>query len=225
MTETFLSQLASQVNQLKKKHLQSLPPTTTLFTPPFPHLDFIPTIESAINQPLPDLSHPIAQPSLLKLFSILSLTPPNPPTLPRLLDRLSQTYLEPLCTQPTFITHHPEILSPLSKSFPHTTRPHQRVAARIELFVSGTELINAYEEENSPFEQRRKFIEQRKFRDEENTGAVVDESYLKALEWGLPPTGGWGCGVDRLVMLFAGTNRIGDVLSFGGLRNVVGLGR
>ncbi|KAI9794000.1 MAG: hypothetical protein M1816_006625 [Peltula sp. TS41687] len=235
MTESLLTQLASHVQALKQTHLQTLPPTTTSFTPPFPRLDFISTIESAIHQALPPLSSATAQPALLGLFSHLSLTPPSSPSLPRLLDRLSQTYLEPLCTQPTFITHHPELLSPLSKSFPHPTRPHQRVAARIELFVSGTELINAYEEENSPFEQRRKFIEQQQrglFRDgdEENNGGgggggVVDESYLQALEWGLPPTGGWGCGVDRLVMLFAGTNRIGDVLAFGGLRNVVGLGR
>lgn len=223
MTETLLTQLSSHVNELKQTQLQTLPPTM-LFTPPFPRLDFIPTIESAINQPLPDLSSPDAEPQLQKLFSTLSIPTPNPPTLPRLLDRLSQTYLEPLCNRPTFITQHPEILSPLSKSFAHPTHPHQRVAARIELFISSTELINAYEEENSPFEQRRKFLEQNRYRDEENR-AIVDESYLHALEWGLPPTGGWGCGIDRLAMLFAGTNRIADVLSFGGLRNVVGLGR
>jgi len=80
-----------------------------------------------------------------------------------------------------------------------------------------------YEEENSPFEQRKKFEEQLKWRDEENK-AGVDESYLQALELALPPTGGWGCGVDRLVMLFAGAKRISDVLSFGSLRNVVNLG-
>ena len=89
--------------------------------------------------------------------------------------------------------------------------------------MHGRELVNTYEEENSPFEQRRKFTEQLKYRDEENE-ARVDESYLEALEWGLPPTGGWGCGMDRLCMLFAGTGRIGDVLSFGTLRNVVAVG-
>ena len=81
-----------------------------------------------------------------------------------------------------------------------------------------------YEEENSPFEQRKKFIEQAQWRDDENRG-VIDEGYLEALEWGLPPTGGWGCGVDRLCMHFAGASRISDVLSFGNLRNVVGLAR
>ncbi len=85
---------------------------------------------------------------------------------------------------------------------------------------------NMYEEENSPFAQRRKFLEQLAFRhvDGEGDGRPdIDESYLEALEWGLPPTGGWGLGVDRLVMLFTGQKRIGDVLPFGTLRNVVGL--
>ncbi|KAI7385867.1 hypothetical protein KC336_g17889 [Hortaea werneckii] len=85
-----------------------------------------------------------------------------------------------------------------------------------------------YEEENSPFAQRRNFLEQLRYRavDGEGDGVKdVDESYLEALEWGMPPTGGWGCGVDRLVMLFSGRERMSEVLAFGSLRNVVGLGR
>ena len=102
----------------------------------------------------------------------------------------------------------------------------QRVAARAELFIEKQEFVNTYEEENSPAEQRRKFEEQIQYHGEYHGGdreSTVDESYLQALEWGLPPTGGWGCGIDRLCMLFAGTKRIADVLSFGTLRNVVGL--
>lgn len=80
-----------------------------------------------------------------------------------------------------------------------------------------------YEEENSPFEQRRKFEIQLGFQEdavEVEGDGKMDESYLQALQWGLPPTGGWGCGVDRLCMLFTGARRIGDVLSFGNLRSV-----
>jgi len=93
-----------------------------------------------------------------------------------------------------------------------------------------------YEEENSPFAQREKFIQQAtRHRDpslrlevpvppaEEGDEVLIDESYVHALESGLPPTGGWGCGVERLVMLFAGTRRISDCLSFGNVRNVVGV--
>jgi lysyl-tRNA synthetase class 2 len=118
-------------------------------------------------------------------------------------------------------------MSPLSKSFIHPRAPNaQLVAARAELFVQGREIVNCYEEENSPFEQRRKFTMQQYYAIAD-AGAVmddeamsIDEDYLRALEWGLPPTGGWGCGIDRLVMLFAGKERIGDVLSFGSLRAV-----
>jgi lysyl-tRNA synthetase class 2 len=90
--------------------------------------------------------------------------------------------------------------------------------------------VNAYEEENSPFEQRRKFLQQQEYHPNgtsgtETEGVKIDESYLEALEWGMPPTGGWGCGLDRLVMLFASKKRIADVLPFGTLRNVVSIAK
>ena len=83
-----------------------------------------------------------------------------------------------------------------------------------------------YEEENSPFEQRRKFeaqvaLNQSSVADADEQNAKVDEGYLRALQYGLPPTGGWGCGVDRMVMLFSGAQRITDVLPFGNLRHVL----
>ena len=221
MTERLLHGLAVQVEKLKMTQLKSLPSLDTSFNLSFGRIDFIPFVEAAIKRPLPDLSLPDATSNLLQTFQDLSILAPPVPTLPRLLDKLSSIYIEPHCTGPTFVMNHPECLSPLSKSFVHPTI-RQRVSARIELFVHGSELVNAYEEENSPFEQRRKFTEQLAYRDEQNRTAV-DESYLDALEWGLPPTGGWGCGLDRLVMLFSGAKRIGDVLSFGTLRNVVGL--
>jgi len=127
-------------------------------------------------------------------------------------------------------------MSPLAKSFTQeASRPNgvrHRVAARAELFINAREYVNCYEEENSPVSQRQKFVQQLQFRkqggkegeDALGTDREVDESYLSALEWAMPPTGGWGCGVDRIVMLFSGRGRIADVLPFGTLRNVVGLG-
>lgn len=221
MTEVLLGSLADAASELKRTDLTSLQPLDLNFTSPFNRIDFIPAIESLIDRPLPNLTAEHAPANLLQLFGELSISSPASPTLPRLLDKLSSHFLEPQCIVPTFIVHHPECLSPLSKSFLHPTT-NQRVSARAELFVNGREIINTYEEENSPFEQRRRFNEQLQYRDDENE-AKVDESYLEALEWGLPPTGGWGCGIDRLCMLFAGTGRIGDVLSFGTLRNVVAL--
>jgi lysyl-tRNA synthetase class 2 len=220
MTETLFSGLALYVRQLKEAQFSSLPPLDVDFTPPFRRIDFTSTIEDSIGRPLPDLGAPDASRNVLQIFQTLNIEPPSSPTLPRLLDHLSSLYLEPLCVSPTFITHYPACLSPLAKSSRHNGN-HQTVSSRVELFIGGREIVNAYEEENSPFEQRRKFEEQLVWRDDESQD--IDESYLEALEWGLPPTGGWGLGVDRLCMIFCGVQRINDVLSFGNLRNVVGL--
>ena len=200
-------------------------PRPPMFEGPFARLEFLPALQRELGCTLPDLSDPSAQGQILSIFKDKSIPPPSQPTLPRLLDALASHYLEPLCTTPTFITHHPACLSPLSKHFLCPTT-NQTVSARAELFIQNREIANMYEEENSPFEQRRKFLEQAKYRqDGDEEGMKIDESYLEVLEWGLPPTGGWGCGVERLVMLFSGRERMSDVLAFGSLRNVVGLGK
>jgi lysyl-tRNA synthetase class 2 len=114
-------------------------------------------------------------------------------------------------------------MSPLAKHFV-CEKTGRIVSARAELFIQGREFANMYEEENSPFAQEDKFAAQRELRGGDTEAMVGDEGYVRALEWGLPPTGGWGCGIERLVMLFAGRERIADVLPFGHLRNVVALG-
>lgn len=216
--------------------LSALTPCAIDFSAPIARVEFIPELEAHLDQPLPDLSsHPTAITSLLATFADKHIPLPSAPhTLPRLLDALAGHYLEPASqTAPLFITHHPACLSPLAKHFV-CPKTGQTVAARAELFIAGRECANMYEEENSPFAQAEKFAAQRRLReggdgtsssgggdDEAMSG---DEGFLRALEWGLPPTGGWGCGIDRLVMLFAGQQRIADVLPFGSLRNVVALG-
>lgn len=198
----------------------------------FKQVEFIPALQEALGYTLPDLTSPNAKSELLKFLQNAgiecSLSPDT--TLSKLLDHLASKILEPPSeTTPLFITHHPSCMSPLSKSF---TCPvtQQQVSARAELFYRGSELANMYEEENDPFEQRRKFVEQNetnnktldKYNNEEPPH-IIDEQYIRVLESGLPPTGGWGCGIDRLVMLFTGAKRISDVLAFGSLRNVVAL--
>ncbi|EWG36735.1 lysyl-tRNA synthetase, class II [Fusarium verticillioides 7600] len=176
-----------------------------------------------------------------------------PTSLAKLLDRLAAVYLEPMSfIEPILIMNHPACMSPLAKSF-LCPRTYQLVSARAELFIGGRELANMYEEENDPEEQKRKLLDHRNlvnkddgsiaiehnempegeaaveealdepFEDEDGDAAPLDQSYIKALDYGLPPTGGWGCGVERMVMLFSGANRISDCLSFGTIRNVVGL--
>ena len=218
ISERLLSGMAEQIRTFNEN--DTLKPTEADFSTPFRRIDFIRGIEQQTGRKLPDLLSPDATTQTTQLFHDLSLALPTNPTLPRLLDALSGTYLEPQCTNPTFITNPPECLSPLSKTFTHPTT-HQRVAARAELFIEGNEVVNTYEEENSPAEQRRKFEDQVRLTTDADDGpAPIDETYLEAMEWGLPATGGWGCGVDRLCMLMTGAKRIGDVLPFGNLRAV-----
>ena len=223
MTEKMFLRLSRVVNTLSQTTCRSLQPTKADFSPPYLRLDFIPAIEAELERELPDLTSSDAQTGLVQILEANEIPLPSPPTVPRLLDKLASTYLEPQCDFPTWIINHPECLSPLSKSFIHPDN-QQRVTARAELFVHRQELVNTYEEENSPSEQRRKFQEQLTYLEGDSEGGI-DESYLEALKWGLPPTGGWGCGIDRLCMLFSGSTRIADVLSFGTLRNVVSLGQ
>jgi lysyl-tRNA synthetase class 2 len=228
MTEELLRGLESQVRLFRSQDDRiedEQPWGAEYFSSEFKGVEFIPELNKAMGSELPDLNDANAQRAILSHFDQNNITKPSNPTLPRLLDALAAHYLEPLShQQPVFITHHPACMSPLSKHFT-CPKTNQIVAARAELFIQGREYANMYEEENSPFEQRRKFEEQAKMRESDSEAMQLDESYLQALEWGLPPTGGWGCGVDRLVMLFAGRERMADVLAFGSLRNVVGLGQ
>ncbi|EKG18145.1 Lysyl-tRNA synthetase class II [Macrophomina phaseolina MS6] len=229
-TEKLFSVLKSTVQQLAEENRivrDNIKLPDVSFEAPFKRLEFVPTIQEAIDRRLPDFSGPSAFQDTVDLYKDLNIPLPENPTLPRLLDELAALYIEPLCTSPTFITHHPEVMSPLAKSFKDLSTG-QVLSRRVELFIQGREYVNAYEEENSPFEQRRKFEQQLLHKDPSErvlTERGVDESYIEALEWGLPPTGGWGCGIDRMVMLFSGTNRIADVQPFGTLRNVVALGK
>ncbi len=229
LTEDLIRGAAAHCQSLIATKLTSLPPVDlAAFQSPFQQAEFIPTLESTLGFTLPDLTSPTALSDLVALLTThqIPLDATNPPTttLPQLLDRLAAAYIEPLsATAPLFLTHHPLCMSPLAKSFV-CPKTGQHVSARTELFVHGRELANMYEEENDPLAQRRKLVDQAAAaRKADGESVSIDEGYVRALASGLPPTGGWGCGVERLVMLFSGTRRISDCLSFGNLRNVVGL--
>ena len=143
----------------------------------FKTVDFIPSLNTLLGVDLPNLSLPSARKEVLAIFKSKDIPVPDKPTLPRLLDKLSSHLLEPHCHHPTWIENIPECLSPLSKSFIHPTAPNsQPVAARAELFIRGKEVVNCYEEENDPFEQRRKFVEQQKYARDPDSGEVDEEA-------------------------------------------------
>ncbi len=133
----------------------------------------------------------------------------------KLIDEVFKTYVEPTLVQPTFVLDYPLALSPLAK--PKRGDPPK--AERWELFIQGREIANAFSELNDPDEQRRRFEQQAQLRaagDEE--AQQLDEDFLRALEYGMPPTGGVGLGIDRLMMVLADQPSIRDVILFPMLR-------
>jgi lysyl-tRNA synthetase, class II len=136
-------------------------------------------------------------------------------TRPKLLDELFKELVEQHLVQPVFITDYPRELSPLAKP----KRGDPQLVERFELMVAGREIANAFSELNDPFDQRERFEAQVRLRESGDEEAQhLDEDYLRALEYGMPPTGGVGIGVDRLVMLLTNQSSIRDVVLFPTMR-------
>jgi lysyl-tRNA synthetase, class II len=137
-------------------------------------------------------------------------------TWPELVDDLFSKVVEPTLVQPTFVTDFPKEISPLAKD--HRSEPG--LVERFEAFAGGMEIANAFSELNDPDEQRARFEAQQRFAAEGHEEAMpLDEAYLQALEQGLPPTGGIGIGIDRLVMLLTGRRNIREVVLFPAMRD------
>lgn len=182
------------------------------FTPPFKRLDMIDTLEREAKITLPtDLTTNEARENLDKICHDLKVDCSNPRTTPRLLDKLVGKYVEPLCINPTFITGHPQIMSPLAK----LDRNGSCRTERFELFINSTEYSNAYTELNDPNIQLQNFQAQVKDKDMGDDEAMpIDNDFVRALEHGLPPTGGFGLGIDRFVMLLTNNSNIREILFF-----------
>jgi lysyl-tRNA synthetase class 2 len=136
-------------------------------------------------------------------------------TLPGLLDKAFEKYVQPNLVQPTFVTGYPVLISPLAKRL----SPDSPLTARFEIFIGGEEVGNAFSELNDPLDQRARFEAQVAMRaggDEE--AHPLDEDYLRALEYGMPPAGGLGIGIDRIIMILCGKTSLREVILFPHMR-------
>jgi len=183
------------------------------FTPPFRRMSMLAELQKVLGVTFPELD--LHSEEARKYFDDLCVKKEveckAPRTVARLLDKLVGDYLEVQCINPTFIMDHPQIMSPLAKW--HRDLPG--LTERFEMFVCRKEVCNSYTELNDPLVQRQMFSNQAKDKaagDDESM--FYDEGFCTALEYGLPPTAGWGLGIDRLCMFLTDSNNIKEVLFF-----------
>ena len=200
------------------KKLTNKPEWIIDFKPPFKRIDMIKGLEEELKVKFPDnLETEETRQFLDDLCVKNKVECANPRSTSRLLDKLVGEFLEPKCISPTFIINHPQLMSPLCKYH----RNNKFLAERFELFIGTHEVTNAYTEMNDPFKQRDLFEDQAKQKaagDEEAN--FVDENFLLSIEYGLPPTGGFGMGIDRLTMYLSDNINIKEVILFPAMKPV-----
>jgi lysyl-tRNA synthetase, class II len=185
--------------------------TVPAFETPFRRIEWVPSVSAALGEDVLAMSHE----ALVKAAMTQGVEKPNTLSRPKLMDELFQALVERTITTPTFVLDYPVELSPLAKP----KRGNPMLTERFELFADGREMANAFSELNDPIDQRQRFEAQARLKaagDDEATG--VDEDYLRAMEYGMPPTGGVGIGIDRLLMYLTGTQHIRDVILFPAMR-------
>ena len=180
---------------------------------PFKRVSFFDLLNENLGE---DISQMSSQ-SLKELCSKKGLNIEANNNYGQFLDQLMSEFVEPKLIQPTFVTDYPTAISPLAKKH---RNGNEKLVERFELFIAGSEFANAFSELNDPIDQRERFESQQKLAlDGDEEAHPVDENFLQAMESGMPPTGGVGIGIDRLVMLLTGNRSIKDVILFPAMKN------
>ena len=178
------------------------------FTPPWSRLTLFKALEDYTDFSAQELSN-IEEAKKIALNVGIKLS--NNLSLGKIQVKLFEKLVEDKLIQPTFILDYPKDISPLSKA----SKENPDIAERFELFIGGMEIANGFNELNDPIEQRKRFEIQINNKDEDNeNNKTMDEDFIKALEYGLPPTSGEGLGIDRLIMLFTNSASIREVILF-----------
>ncbi|MDO8503052.1 MAG: lysine--tRNA ligase [Gemmatimonadaceae bacterium] len=180
-------------------------------SPPFPRIEWVPSLNNAAGTDVMACDDA----TLRQLASRVGVSHPEALSRPKVMDEIFQSLVESKITEPMFVVDYPVELSPLAK----LKRGNPALTERFELFANGREIANAFSELNDPIDQRERLEVQARLRaagDLEASG--VDEDYLRAMEYGMPPMGGVGVGIDRLFMYLTGTQNIRDVILFPTMR-------
>ena len=203
-TETLLERIAQEVHQ----HTEIQVGTHKInFKAPYPR---VPILEAIKTHTGVDISQ-MNEEELRKTATELGLEVNETMGEGKLIDEIFGEKCEHHYIQPTFITDYPKSMSPLTKEH----RTHKNLTERFELMVNGKELANAYSELNDPIDQRERFESQLALSEKGDDEAMfIDQDFLRALEYGMPPTSGIGIGIDRLVMLMTNNSSIQEVLFF-----------
>jgi lysyl-tRNA synthetase class 2 len=216
MTEELVSGLVKHITggYVTKFHTQSGEEYEVNWQAPWRRVEMIPELEKATGEKFPpgeELHTQETNEFLRNVLKKMKVDCSPPLTNARMLDALVGEFIEETCVNPTFISGHPQMMSPLAKY--HRSQPG--LCERFEAFVCKKEIVNAYTELNDPFDQRLRFEEQARQKDQgDDEAQLIDENFCQSLEFGLPPTGGWGMGIDRLVMFLTDNYSIKEVLAF-----------